>query len=41
MCGGEVDDPGSHCFVDGVAEGFGARFDGDDASAEEFDPEYV
>ncbi len=37
----EVHDPGAHSFVDGVAEGAAANFDGDDLSTQEFDAEYV
>ena len=37
----QVDDPGAHGFVDSIAEGAAANFDGDDFGAEEFDAEHV
>ena len=41
VCGIQIDDPGSHGLIDGVAEGAAAGLHGHDGCAQQFDPEHV
>ena len=37
----KLDDPGAHGFIDGITEGAGSGFDGDDLGTKELDAEDV